>query len=67
MRVVSLLNSGADIQTEDKVCYILITEKFTFSMVIDDLCTVDTNHAVLATIQQSYYVSQIKNVFAMLL
>ena len=28
MRVVSLLNSGADIQTEDQVCYIIITKKF---------------------------------------
>ena len=46
MRAACLLNSGADIQTEDRVCYIIITEKFTFSMVIDDLCTVDTNHAV---------------------
>ena len=46
MQVVSLLNSGADIQTKDRVCYIITTEKFTFSMVIDDLCTVDTNYAV---------------------
>ena len=32
MRAASLLNSGADIQTEGRVCYILTTEKFTFSI-----------------------------------
>ena len=42
MRVVSLLNSGADIHTKDWVCYILTTKKFTFSIS-------DGFHAVYST------------------